>query len=102
MRSHGVPNFPDPSPGGPSVIPNWIKPQAPAFRSAQKACAKYLKGSSGQASGSESEKLELLNLASACAPTACRTSPTQRLRPDPPHHPAAIRAMPSASPGCIS
>lgn len=29
MRSHGVPNFPDPQPGGPSVIPNWINPQAP-------------------------------------------------------------------------
>ena len=63
MRSHGVPNFPDPSPGGPSVIPNWINPQAPAFKSAEKACARYLGGGSGQGSGSESEKLELLNLA---------------------------------------
>ena len=63
MRSHGVPNFPDPSPGGPSVIPNWINPQAPAFKSAETACARYLGGGSGQGSGSESEKLELLNLA---------------------------------------
>jgi hypothetical protein len=63
MRSHAVPNFPDPSPGGPSVIPNWINAQAPAFKSAEKACARYLGGGSGQGSGSESEKLQLLNLA---------------------------------------
>jgi len=63
MRSHGVPNFPDPSPGGPSVMPNWINPHAPAFRSAQKACAKYLRGGGNPASSTESEKLELLNLA---------------------------------------
>jgi hypothetical protein len=66
MRSHGAPNFPDPSPGGPSVIPNWIKPQAPAFKSAEKACARYL-GGSGQGSGSKSEKFELLHLAK-CMP----------------------------------
>jgi hypothetical protein len=63
MRLHGVPNFPDPSPGGPSVIPNWINPQAPAFRSAQTACAQFLRGSGSPASSSESEKLELLSLA---------------------------------------
>ncbi len=62
MRSHGVPNFPDPSPGGPSVIPNWINPQAPAFKSAEKACARDLSGGSGQRSGSESGMLELFNL----------------------------------------
>ncbi len=63
MRSHGVPNFPDPSPGGPSVIPNWINPQAPAFLSAQKACAKFLGGGESRGAGPESEKLALLNLA---------------------------------------
>lgn len=63
MRSHGVPSFPDPTAGGPSVIPNWINPQAPAFQTAQKACAKFLGGGSGQGSASESRKLELLNLA---------------------------------------
>ena len=63
MRSHGVPNFPDPSPGGPSVIPNWINPQAPAFKSAETACARYLGAGTDQRSGSVSEKHELLNLA---------------------------------------
>ena len=63
IRSHGVSNFPDPSQGGPSVIPNWINPQAPAFKSAEMACARYLGAGSGQRSGSLSEKLELLSLA---------------------------------------
>jgi hypothetical protein len=64
MRSHGVPNFPDPKPGGPSVIPNWINPQALAFKSAQKACAHFLGGGGGSpAAGAASEKLALLSLA---------------------------------------
>jgi hypothetical protein len=63
MRSHGVPDFPDPSPGGPSVIPNWINPQVPAFLSAQKACARFLGGGGRPGAGAESQKLALLNLA---------------------------------------
>jgi hypothetical protein len=63
MRSHGVPNFPDPSPGGPSVIPNWINPRAPAFLSAQKACSKFLVGGGRPEPGEASEELALLNLA---------------------------------------
>jgi hypothetical protein len=62
MRAHGVSNFPDPSPGGPSVIPNWINPQAPAFLSAQKACAKFL-GGGGRHGSTTSERVALLRLA---------------------------------------
>jgi hypothetical protein len=60
MRSHGVPNFPDPkvtsgpgghgiavsigggsgSPGGSS--PSQLKPQSPAFQNAQKICQRYM------------------------------------------------------------
>jgi hypothetical protein len=63
MRSYGVSNFPDPSPGGPSVIPNSINPNAPAFLSAQKACAKFLGGDRSPGRASASEKVALLNLA---------------------------------------
>ena len=63
MRSHGVSNFPDPSPGGPSVIPNRINPHAPAFLSAQKACAKFLGDGRSPRRASASEKVGLLNLA---------------------------------------
>jgi hypothetical protein len=48
LRSHGVPTFPDPSPGGrlPN-IPSDIDTTAPAFRSAQDACARLMPGGSG-------------------------------------------------------
>ncbi len=63
MRSHGVPRFPDPKPGGPSVVPNWINPQAAAFQSALKVCSKFVSGGGASATGHESEKIALLNLA---------------------------------------
>ena len=55
--------LPHPKPGGPSVVPNWINPQAPAFLSAQKACARFLGGGVRPGAGAASEKLALLNLA---------------------------------------
>ena len=58
----GVSHFPDASPGGPRVIPNWIKPHAPAFLSAQKACAKFLGGGGSPRAATASEKVALLNL----------------------------------------
>jgi hypothetical protein len=46
MRSHGVPNFPDPSAGGGINISSGsgINPFSPAFKAAQNACAKLLPG----------------------------------------------------------
>jgi hypothetical protein len=46
MRSHGVPNFPDPSGGGGIQIQSGsgINPQSPAFQSAQSQCAKLMPG----------------------------------------------------------
>jgi hypothetical protein len=45
MRSHGVPNFPDPSAGGGGVdLPPGLNPRSPAFKSAQRACAKLAPG----------------------------------------------------------
>jgi hypothetical protein len=45
MRSHGVPNFPDPTPGGATQI-RGIDPQSPQYKTATTACQKYLgKGS---------------------------------------------------------
>ena len=47
-----------------SVIPNSISAQAPAFLSAQKACAKFLdSGTSSSGARRESEKVMLYNLA---------------------------------------
>jgi hypothetical protein len=46
MRSHGVPNFPDPnSSGGISITPSsGLNPRSPAFQSAQHQCFKLLPG----------------------------------------------------------
>ena len=46
MRSHGVPNFPDPSPGGGIQISpgSGLDPASPAFQSAQNECKKLLPG----------------------------------------------------------
>jgi hypothetical protein len=66
MRSHGVPNFPDPGPGGGIQInsDSGINSQSPAFQSAQNACSKLLPGG-GPPRGpvSESRKLAMLRLA---------------------------------------
>ena len=70
MRSHGVPNFPDPSPPGASLtgntfgafaLPPGLNLQAPAAQSALKGCRKTLPGGGGGRGGiSESTKLRLL------------------------------------------
>lgn len=44
MRSHGVSNFPDPTPGHGVQIGPGIDPSSPAFGSAQKTCSKLLPG----------------------------------------------------------
>ncbi len=64
LRSHGVPTFPDPGPGGrlPSV-PSNLNPQSPAFGSASRACAKFEPGGSGEGGSAQSREPELLALA---------------------------------------
>ena len=64
MRSHGVPNFPDPGGSGGIQIGNGINPKAPAFQAAQKVCFKLLPGGGpGRGGNSEARRLQLLHLA---------------------------------------
>jgi hypothetical protein len=47
MRSHGIPNFPDPSGGGGGIrisLGSGINPGSPAFRAAQSQCKHLLPG----------------------------------------------------------
>jgi hypothetical protein len=44
MRSHGVSNFPDPSPGGGIQLSSGMNPSAPSFKAAQASCRKLLPG----------------------------------------------------------
>ncbi len=42
MRSHGVPNFPDPGAGAATIKPGSIDPNAPAFKTAVTSCQTLL------------------------------------------------------------
>ncbi len=59
MRTHGVPNFPDPDAHGDiSIGGTGLDPQSPAFEAAQKECARFQpNGGGGPPQMSESEKL---------------------------------------------
>jgi hypothetical protein len=61
MRSHGVPNFPDPSAGGGINIPSGIDPQSPAFQSGDQVCRKRLPGGGPRGGIPESIKLSMLH-----------------------------------------
>ncbi len=68
MRTHGVPNFPDPTagPGGAINIGgpgSGIDPSSPAFQSAQKTCAKLMPGPTGPPQMTESAYLAALKFA---------------------------------------
>jgi hypothetical protein len=47
MRSHGVPNFPDPDSEG-RISLSGIDPRSSTYQAAQKACQKYLGGGASQ------------------------------------------------------
>ena len=62
FRSHGVPNFPDPTVSG--TINNPPDPKSPAFRAAQPACGPLPAGFPGTYGPvSEARKLAMLKLA---------------------------------------
>jgi hypothetical protein len=67
MRSHGVPNFPDPGSGGGGfqiTAGSGINPRSPAFQAAQRTCFKLLPGGGpGRGGNSEARRLQLLRLA---------------------------------------
>jgi hypothetical protein len=66
MRTHGVPNFPDPGPDGGISLSggSGLNPSSPAFQAAQKSCGAQLPGGGpGPSGGSETRKLAMLHLA---------------------------------------
>jgi hypothetical protein len=66
MRSHGVPNFPDPSSGGGGIkisLGSGINPFSPAFKVAQSQCVKLLPGGGPAAHGVPSEEAKQQMLA---------------------------------------
>jgi hypothetical protein len=67
MRSHGVPNFPDPSGSGGGIrikIGAGLNPASPSFTAAQTACRKLLPGGGpGAGPPSPAAKAQLLTIA---------------------------------------
>ena len=65
MRSHGMPNFPDPSPGGGlHITPSMgINPFSPSFKTAQQACRRFLPGGLAPGKASAQDKARLVALA---------------------------------------
>jgi hypothetical protein len=67
MRSHGVPNFPDPKNGGGlSLVGTGVNRNSPAFKSASQACQSLMPGLAGVGpSGQKSDMSRAQGLALA-------------------------------------
>jgi hypothetical protein len=84
MRSHGVPNFPDPGSGGGIQFNagSGIDPQSPAFRAAQNACFRLLPGGGpGHGGFSEARKQQMLRLAKCMRAHGVPSFPDPTSRP---------------------
>jgi hypothetical protein len=62
MRSHGVPNFPDPSSGGGIhiTLAMGINPRSPAFKAARAGCKRLLPGGGPGGAPSASDREQML------------------------------------------
>jgi hypothetical protein len=100
LRSHGVPNFPDPAPGGrlPN-IPNDIDTAAPGFRSAQQACAALEPGTKGSPAGSQSWMPHLLAIANCIRRHGLQSFPDPTTSPPPPPPPGSEHGNAIGGPG---
>jgi hypothetical protein len=100
LRSHGVPSFPDPSPGGrlPN-IPSSIDPAAPAFRSAQRACARLEPGANGSGPALGSSMARLLIVARCMRRNGLPNFPDPTATPPPAPSPDAATGNVIGGPG---
>jgi hypothetical protein len=78
MRSHGVPNFPDPSADG-TITFSGLNPQSPTFERAQRACQKYTPDGGKAPSPAQQARAQ----AAALAFSACMRSHGVPKFPDP-------------------
>jgi hypothetical protein len=64
MRSHGLSNFPDPSPSGGIHLDasSGLDPQSPQFQSAQQACKKLLPGGGPPSHPTAQDKAQMLHI----------------------------------------
>ena len=83
MRSHGVPQFPDPSSGGGlKLVPgSGLDPFSPSFRSAQQACRKFAPPNPGPVSMSESQRRAAVKFAECMRSHGAPNFPDPTLKP---------------------
>ena len=79
MRAHGVPSFPDPTPGelvGQQIAGAGVNLQSPAFQSAMSACKNLaLAAKTASAPSPEAVKVELVHLAQCMRAHGLKTFP---------------------------
>jgi hypothetical protein len=63
MRARGVPNFPDPSPGGGFQRGSGVDAQSPAFQTARAGCIHILKAGGSRPAPTAAERAALLTFA---------------------------------------
>jgi hypothetical protein len=90
LRTHGLPSFPDPSPGQPPSIPEEVDTQAPAFRHAQQACANLLPPESSSGSQAASRNAQLVKLARCMRANGVPTFADPTSSPPPPSRGNAV------------
>jgi hypothetical protein len=93
MRSHGVPNFPDPSPGGGIQFNGGahINPFSPSFKTAQQACHRLLPGGLAPGTASAQDKARMVALARCMRAHGLTTFPDPVNSP--PSNPAGFSAV---------
>jgi hypothetical protein len=84
MRSHGVPNLPDPNGRGGFQIPDSINPASPAFQAAQATCKSRMPGGGPPAHASEQQKQHLIETAQCMRRHGVPDFPDPVTRPTPP------------------
>jgi len=88
MRTHGVPQFPDPTASGKGtkiILGAGINAQSPSFQSAQGACAKLGPGGPARTgAASEGQRLAMLTLAKCLRAHGLPNVPDPTTSPPPP------------------
>ena len=92
MRAHGVPNFPDPSPGGGIQLSSGMNPFSPSFKAAQASCRRLLPGGGpGAAHPTAQAKAQTLKISECMRQHGVSGFPDPTLTP--PSSPAGYSAL---------
>jgi hypothetical protein len=88
MRSHGVPNFPDPSLGGVlNIEGTGIDPSSPAFEAGQTTCDKLVPGGGPPAHASAEQRRRLFAISKCMRAHGVSEFPDPTIRTTPPPNP---------------